>query len=183
MRPKISKIRATDNKISSRGGLAFILKYIENIKLYELIESFVLLKVVFSNKGLGLQQFIKQMLAFFIDGTDMSISGFDKKKTDKGYAAILENTQHDMASSHQIKRMFVKFIVIPNKLYNKILHELFIWRLKVTNPKIIILGIDTMVMDNDHSNKKEGCEVTYKKTKGFQPLHISWGVFFDRCDV
>jgi len=30
-----------------------------------------------------------------------------------------------------------------------------------------------MVMDNDDSQKKEGCELAYKKKKGFQPLHIS----------
>ena len=117
------------------------------------------------------------MFAYFIDGTDMSISGFDKKKADKGYTAILENRREEMASSHQIKRMFIKFIIIPNILYDKILHELFIWRLKIEAPLIIYLGIDTMVMDNDDSKKKEGCEPTYKKKKGFQPLHISWGPF------
>jgi hypothetical protein len=82
-----------------------------------------------------------------------------------------------MASSHQIKRFFIKFIFIKDGIYNKILHELFIWRLLIENPKIIILGIDTMVMDNDDSKKKEGNEPTYKKKKGFQPLHICWGSF------
>jgi hypothetical protein len=177
MKAKISKISATDEKISSRGGLSLFLRYIENIKLYELIYSIVIFKLVFGSKGLGLQQFLKQMFAYFMDGTDMSISSFDKKKKDKGYASVLENTESDMASSHQIKRMFTKFSVIPNILYDKILHELFMWRLKIESPKIIILGIDTMVMDNDNSKKKEDCEVTYKKKKGFQPLHISWGPF------
>ena len=177
MKTKINKISITDDKITARGGITFFLRYIKNIKLYELISSVVLLKVVFGNKGLKLQQFLKQMFAFFIDGTDMSIAGFDKKKTDKGYTAVLENKEDDMASSHQIKRMFAKLSFIPNKLYNRILNELFIWRLKIDAPKIIILGIDTMVLDNDGSLKKEGCEPTYKKKKGFQPLHISWGVF------
>ncbi|MCK5677148.1 MAG: transposase [Flavobacteriaceae bacterium] len=177
MKTKITKISATDEKISARGGLSLFLKYVENIKLYELISSVVLLKIIFYSKGLGLQQFLKQMFAYFIDGTDMSISSFDKKKTDKGYTAILENRKEEMASSHQIKRMFVKFIIIPNILYDKILHELFMWRLKIEAPLIIFLGIDTMVLDNDDSKKKEGCDVTYKKKKGFQPLHISWGPF------
>lgn len=177
MKTKINKISVSDEKITSRGGLSLILRYVENIKLYELISSVVLLKVVFFGKGLKLQQFIKQMIAFFIDGTDMSISSFDRKKTDKGYTAILENKESDMASSHQIKRMFRKLSIIPNKLYNIILNELFIWRLKLEMPKIIILGGDTMVLDNDDSKKKEGCEPTYKNKKGFQPLHISWGSF------
>ena len=177
MKTKITKIRPTNEKISSRGGLSLFLRYVENIKLYELISNVVLLKVVFGSKGLGLQQFLKQIFAYFIDGTDMSLSGFDKKKTDKGYASVLENKENDMASSHQIKRMFSKFIIIPNSLYNIVLNRLFIWRLKIEAPKIIILGVDTMVLDNDDSKKKEGCEVTYKKKKGFQPLHISWGPF------
>ncbi len=177
MKTKITKIRATNDKISSRGGLALFLRYIANIKLYELIASVFLLKIIFGGKGLSLQQFLKQIFAYFMDGTDMSISGFDKKKTDKGYASVLENIETDMASSHQIKRFFIKLSIIPNQLYDKVLHELFMWRLKMESPKIIFLGIDTMVLDNDDSKKKEGCEVTYKKKKGFQPLHITWGPF------
>jgi len=177
MKTKINKIKPTDEKISSRGGLSLFLRYLENIKLYELISNIVLFKLIFSGKGLKLQQFLKQMFAYFIDGTDMAISGFDMKKTDKGYAGVLENTENDMASSHQIKRMFGKLSIIPNLLFDKVLHELFIWRLKIESPKIIFLGIDTMVLDNDDSKKKEGCEVTYKKKKGFQPLHITWGPF------
>ncbi len=34
-----------------------------------------------------------------------------------------------------------------------------------------------MVMDNNSSQIKEGNEPTYKKKKGFQPLHICWGSF------
>ena len=164
MSTKINKINVSDEKLSSRGGLSLILRYVKNIKLYKLISSTVLLKVIFFNKGLQLQQFLKQMIAFFIDGTDMSISSFDQKKKDKGYAAVLENQEKEMASSHQIKRMFIKLSIIPNQLYNRILHHLFIWRLKIENPKIIILGVDTMVLDNDDSKKKEGSEPTYNGT-------------------
>lgn len=177
MNTKITKINVTDEKISSRGGLAIFLKYVENIKIYSLLCGILLLKLVIGAKGLGLQQFLKQMFAYFIDGTDMSISSFDSKKTDKGYAAILENTEADMASSHQIKRMIRKFNCIPDSLYNKILHTLFLWRLKKENPAQIVIGADTMVLDNNYSKMKEGCDDTYKNIKGFQPLHISWGPY------
>ena len=84
-----------------------------------------------------------------------------------------------MASSHQIKRFFRKLMFnnITNGVYRKILHQLFIWRLKIEKPKYIELGVDTMVMDNDDAKKREGSEPTYKKKKGFQPLHISWGSY------
>lgn len=177
MGTKITKIGITNDKISARGGLPFFLRYIEKIGLYSLVSGIILSKLTKSNKGLQLRGFLKQMFAFFIDGTDMSISGFDQRKEDEGYASLLENSIDKMASSHQIKRFFSKMSIVNNLVFNKILHELFIWRLKITNPTIIELGIDTMVMDNDYAKKREGNETTYKKKKGFQSLHICWGPF------
>jgi hypothetical protein len=31
-----------------------------------------------------------------------------------------------------------------------------------------------MVLDNDEALRREGCDPTYKKVKGFQPLHLIW---------
>ena len=177
MSTNITIIGITSDKISGRGGLPFFLRYIESVGLYKLISLTLLSLLTIHGKGLGLQQFLKQMFAFFMDGTDVSIAGFDQKKKDEGYAALLENKTDEMASSHQIKRFFTKVSIVPNLIFNKILHELFIWRLKITRPRIIELGIDTMVMDNNDAKKREGNEATYKRKKGFQPLHICWGPF------
>ena len=177
MTAKITKIGITNDKISGRGGLLFILRYIEKIEIYGLISDVILKKIKVNPKGLQLQQFLKQIFACFFDGTDMSMTGFDTKKNDQGYAAVLENKSFEMASSHQMKRFFAKLSIVPNQLYRLILHRLFIWRLRIEKPRIIILGIDTMVMDNDSSRKREGCETTYKHKKGFQPLHICWGPY------
>jgi hypothetical protein len=177
MSTKITKIGQTNDKISARGGLPLFLRYAEKIGFYRLTEGTILSLVFTNNKGLQLQQFIKQILAFFMDGTHMAISGFDLVKEDEGYAALLECRKDHMASSHQIKRYFGKLSYITNFIFNKILHELFIWRLHITRPRIIELGADTMVLNNDDAVKREGNEVTYKRKKGFQPLHISWGPF------
>jgi hypothetical protein len=177
MGTKITKIGITKDKISGRGGLPLFMTYINKIGLYSLISSKIFSLFPQNNKGLQLSQFLKQMFAFFIDGTDMSISSFDHKKEDEGYTALLENNLGDMATSHQIKRFFLKISIINNLIFNVIIHDLFIWRLKKTNPKIIFIGIDTMVLDNDDAKKREGNETTYKKKKGFQPLHICWGSF------
>jgi hypothetical protein len=177
MAAKITKIGITNDKISARGGLPLFLRYTEQIGLFKLISGIVLPVIFKNNKGLGLQQFVKQIIAFFIDGTNMSISNFDRLKKDEGYAALLECKADQLASSHQIKRYFAKLGVITNLVFNRILNELFIWRLHIVKPRIIKLGIDTMVLDNDDAKKREGNEVTYKRKKGFQPLHISWGSF------
>lgn len=177
MGTKITKIGITNDKISARGGLPLFLRYIGKIRLYTVISGTIISSIATNNKGLQLKQFLKQIFAFFIDGTNMAISSFDRLKNDEGYTALLENTPQEMASSHQIKRFFIKLSVVTNFFFNKIIHELFIWRLQIAKPSIIELGIDTMVMDNDGAKKREGNETTYKKKKGFQPLHICWGPF------
>jgi hypothetical protein len=142
MSSKITKISATNQKISGRGGITLFLRYVEQIKFYNLINHVFSNLPIFNSKGLQLSQFIKQMLAFFIDGTD-----------------ILRKLS----------------IIVPIFLFRKILRTLFIWRLKIVKPKVIVLFIDTMVMNNDDALKREGVEPTYKPVKGFQPLHVVWG--------
>lgn len=177
MGTKITKIGITKDKISARGGLSLFLRYIEGIKLYGVISKAFLPYISIGGKGLQLPQFLKQMFAFIMDGTHTAISHFDLLKNDEGYASLLENSVDEMASSHQIKRFFLKASGIKASVFNQILHELFVWRLRKTCPKIIEIGIDTMVLDNDDAAKREGCEPTYKRKKGFQPLHICWGSF------
>lgn len=177
MAAKITKISSTNDKISARGGLPLFLRYVEKTGLYALISSKIYHLILQSNKGLQLHQFLKQILAFFMDGTNMSISVFDQSKKDEVYAALLESNTAQLASSHQIKRYFSKLSIIGNFIFNTILNELFIWRLNIEKPKIIELGIDTMVLDNNSAVKREGNEPTYKRKKGFQPLHICWGRF------
>ena len=172
-RIKISKVDVTQDKISGRGGIYFVLRYIENIFFYQRFEKlFNFLKG--SAKGLSILQFIKQVLAYFIDGSDMSMTSFDRRKQDAAYAALLENRPEEMASSHQIKRFFRKFILVGNWLFRKILLQLFIWRLHIEQPDIIELFVDTMVLDNNDAQQREGVDPTYKKKRGFQPFQISW---------
>ena len=83
MSTKITKIGITNNKISGRGGLPLFLRYAEQIGLYGLITGNITSQVSGNRKGLQLQQFIKQIIAFFIDGTNMAISSFDQSKKDE----------------------------------------------------------------------------------------------------
>jgi hypothetical protein len=66
-----------------------------------------------------------------------------------------------------------------NQNYNQIQYVLR----KHAHPKMIVpkevikQAIKQVTTDNDDAKKREGNEVTYKRKKGFQPLHISWGSF------
>ncbi len=110
---KIARIEATSEKITGRGGLLFFLRYLENIGFYRLLRSrFPFLKG--SKKGFCPEQIFKQLFAFYVDGSDMSMSGFDRRQSDESYAALLESGVDEMVSSHQVKRFFRKFLGMGN---------------------------------------------------------------------
>jgi hypothetical protein len=171
---QITTVEITDDKITGRGGLLFILRYLEKVKIFNMIEK-ILGGVCKNKKGKPAEFILRQVMAKMIDGSDPSIKGFDRLREDEGYASEIEVGKEEMVSSHIVKRFFRKFVGLKYKLYRKVLQELFVWRLMVTQPSIIILDIDTMVLDNDDAKKREGVDVTYKKKRGYQPLQISWG--------
>lgn len=173
---KINKVEITDDTLSNRGGLSFLMRYIDNTGLASMIENtFGHLRK--SSKGESISEITRQFMAFCIDGTKHSIARFDELKKDQGYAAVLECKSDKLMSTAAIKRFFKKFRGNTYASFRSIINDLFIWRLKQEKPDVINLHLDTMVLDNDDAKKREGCNVTYKKVCGFQPLQINWGPY------
>ena len=169
----INKIETTNATLSNRGGLAFILRYIESIHFFRLIEE-TLHSMCLHSKGKKASFIIRQILAFLIDGTFRAISDFNSLSNDDGYAAVLEVKKGNLLSSHAVKRFFRKFTFIKCELLRKVFNALFIWRLEVMQPTFIVLDIDTMVLNNDDAKKREGVSPTYTSVKGFQNLQLTW---------
>jgi hypothetical protein len=170
---RISKVEITKDTLTSRGGIALFVKYVEAIHIIALLlEKFGSLKK--SSKGVTLKNLFLQVLCFFFDGTSRHLNHFDHLREDAGYAAVLEVPEEQMASSHAVKRFFGTFGVFAGEAFRWLLRQLFVWRLKLTKPEVVELTVDTMVMDNDEALQREGCDPTYKKVKGFQPLHLIW---------
>ena len=171
---QINEIDITNDTLTGRGGLAFILRYLDNIGIWNLFEQTIghLRK---SGKSKSIATIIRQIIISFIDGSDNSMKGFDRLRTSPEYAKVLEYDTEDLAGESMIRRFFRKFLGTKYFLLRPILHHLFIWRLHIEKPKVIRLYIDTMVLDNDQALIREGCNPTYKKVKGFQPLQVHWG--------
>jgi hypothetical protein len=166
-------VETSNDTLTSRGGLALFAKYLKAIDIVALLlVKFGGLKK--SSKGVKLTNLFVQVLGFFFDGTSHHLSYFDKLSEDAGYAAVIEVPSEQVASSHAIKRFFGAFGVFAAEAFRWVLKQLFIWRLKLNGPRVVELTLDTMVMDNDEALKREGCDPTYKKVKGFQPLHLIW---------
>jgi hypothetical protein len=170
---RINNVDTTEDTITGRGGLLLFSRYLEQIGIWEVLDAkFGLLRK--SSKGLPLWILFKQIFCFFVDGTCRHLTYFNQLKADEGYAAAIETKQSQLASSHMIKRFFRLFGWYYSRHFRWVLKRLFIWRLKATKPDEIELYVDSMVMDNNDANKRHGVQPTYKKEKGFQPLHLIW---------
>lgn len=170
---KISDVEITDDTLTGRGGLALFVRYLRGVRIFDEIEN------MFghqrrSRKGQPVCEIFKQILCFFMDGSSRHVSYFDHLKKDAGYAAGIETEIENMQSTSAIQRFMRVFTYDTTGIFRRLLKGLFLWRLKIKKPGIVILGIDTMVMDNDEAVRREGVEPTYKKKKGFQPLQMTW---------
>jgi len=53
-----------------------------------------------------------------------------------------------------------------------VLPEWLVWRLQLQKPRVVGMTLDTLVMDNDEAWRRQGCDPTYQKVNGFQPLQL-----------
>jgi hypothetical protein len=166
-------VETTSDILANRGGLSIFSRYLEQTRIFDLLEvAFGSLRK--SSKGLAVWHLFHQLLCFFADGTSRHVSYFDQIKEDPGYAASIQVASEEMASSHTVKRFFRLFPWTTGKIFRRILKELFVWRLHITRPDLIVIGVDTMVMNNDYAKKRQGVTPTYRKKKGFQPIQFTW---------
>jgi len=171
---RINAAERTTDTLSSRAGLSLFVRYLQNIVLFPHVER--LFGGMRKNlKGQPVMEIFKQLFCFMLDGTSRHLVHFDTLKEDPGYAGVIETPKEAMLSSHSVKRFFNAFSWYRIWLFRTLLQQFFLWRVKLSKPKLIELGIDTMVMDNDEANRRHGVEPTYKRVKGFQPLQMTWG--------
>lgn len=172
----LDDVETTSDRLTDRGGLSLFSRYLRNIEIYpELDRRFGSLRK--TAKGQPVETLFHQLFCFFLDGTSPHLVRFDELKQEEGYAAAIETDPEAMASSHMVKRFLYAFEEEHGEDFRELLQQLFLWRLRLEDPDVLVFGIDTMVMDNDAAEKREGVEPTYKKVKGFQPLQITWGPF------
>jgi len=172
----IDSLETTSDTLTGRGGLSLFVRYLRGVRLMPHLQRlFGSLRK--SGKGQLVTTIFKQVFCFFLDGTSRHLVSFDDLKRDEGYAAAIESTPEMMLSSHAVKRFFQAFRWPRIWLFRRLLQKLFLWRLALRKPRVITLGMDTMVMDNDEAPSRHGVAPTYKRVKGFQPLQMTWDRF------
>ena len=169
----IDRVEITTDTLTGRGGLSLFVRYLRGIGLYPQLETFFG-SIRRSRKGQPISEVFKQLFCFFMDGTSRHLVHFDALCRDGGYAGAIESKPAAMLSSHAVKRFFRSFWWPRIYLFRHLLQRLFLWRLRLHKPAVVMLGIDTMVMDNDEARVRHGVRPTYKRVKGFQPLQMTW---------
>jgi hypothetical protein len=145
--------------MTSRGGLSLFVRYIESIGVVSLLWR-VFGRIRKSSKGQYVGEIFKQLFCYFVDGTSFHLTRFDELRKDVGHAAGIQGDAACLLSSHSVKRFFRTFSWGLSMLFRPVLLKLFLWRLRMTRPDVIVLGIDTMVMDNDEAKKRQGVQPT-----------------------
>ncbi len=175
---RISSIVTTTNDcLTNRAGLALFSTYLQGIQLMPIMEN--MFRTMRKNKkGVPVVDLLLQLLCFFMDGTSHHLTWFDELKKEKSYAPLIGCKPEHLASSHAVKRFFGVFSAHKVMLFRYLLQKVFLWRLKIDQPAVIELGIDSMVLDNNDALKREGVEPTYKKVNGFHPVQMNWGRYF-----
>ena len=172
-RALIDDIEPTTDKLTGRAGLSLFTRYLRGIEIFSHLDRlFGSLRQ--SGKGQPIPEIFKQLFCFFLDGTSRHLVYFDALKQDEGYAGAIETGSKALLSSHAVKRFFGGFYMDRIGLFRRLLQQLFLWRRRLEPPPLILLGLDTMVMDNDEAEKRHGAAPTYKRVKGFQPLQVTW---------
>lgn len=172
----IDNAEVTGETLTGRGGLSLFVRYLRGIALYPHLER-LFGAIRKTSKRQPVCEIFKQIWCFFLDGTSRHLVAFDRLKEDEGYARAIESEPEAMLSSHAVKRFFKGLWWPRIYLFRHLLQRLFLWRLQLVEPLVVVLGIDTMVMDNNEAAKRHGVKPTYKKVKGFQPLQMTWGRF------
>ena len=172
-RALIDDIEPTTDKLTGRAGLSLFTRYLRGIEIFSHLDRlFGSLRK--SGKGQPILEIFKQLFCFFLDGTSRHLVYFDALKQDEGYAGAIETGSKALLSSHAVKRFSGGFYMYRIWLFRRLLQQLFLWRLRLEQPPLILLGLDTMAMDNDEAEKRHGAAPTYKRVKGFQPLQVTW---------
>ncbi len=152
------RIGITDDNLTSRAGLAPFVRYLSSIGIYPHLER-LFGGLRRNRKGWSIPEIFKQLFCFFADGTSRHLVYFDGLKQDEGYAGGIESSIQEMLSSHSVKRFFSKFYHYHYFLFRRLLQKLFIWRLRIEKPSVIILDLDTMVMDNNDADVQRQLEI------------------------
>ena len=80
---KIDHIEPTTDNLTSRAGLTPWVRYLDSINIYVLLDRYFG-SIRKSSKGITVTEAFKQLLCFFLDGTDPHLTRFDHLAADSG---------------------------------------------------------------------------------------------------
>ena len=168
-----NSIQATTDVLTARGGLATFSQYLGQVGVPDELASFFEGIRKESTNSASTRDIFGSILCWLMNGDSRHLSSFDDLIKENGMTTIFDVDK--IPSSHAVKRFLKCFHQFQEKKFRDLLASLFIRRLKEESPKLVILGVDSMVLDNDDANFRHGVAPTYKGKNGYHPLQMTWG--------
>ena len=166
-------IQATDDLLTARAGIAPFAQFLTNLELPKILaHTFDGIRKESSNSA-STEDIFASILCWLMSGESRHLTSFDDLVAQNGATALFNVEK--IPSSHALKRFFKSFHHGHEKKFRDHLASLFIRSLEAEKPKRVILGVDSMVMDNDDAECRHGVTPTYKNKKGYHPLQMTWG--------
>jgi len=139
----------------SRAGLTPFVRYLDSINLFSTFEK--LFRSIKKNKKCQpLASIFKQIICFLADGTSSLLF---ITSISEGFCRSCSSGVSTLSTNKHIGN-----IACSERQYKK--------------PPVIILGVDTMLMDNNDAEQRHGVQPTHKKVKGFRPLQLNLKGYF-----
>ncbi|MBI5250129.1 MAG: hypothetical protein HY912_11605, partial [Desulfomonile tiedjei] len=149
---KIDAVAVTGDTLTSRGGLSVFVRYMESIGVLCVLKQFFG-RIRKSSNGQDIGEIFKQLFCYFVDGTSFHLTRFDTLKKNGGCGAGIECDPDSLLPSHSVKLFFRPCSWGLSAFLRRVLMKPFIWRLRIARPAVIVLGIDTMVGENETVSK------------------------------
>jgi len=138
----IDHVETTTDTLTGRAGLVLPGRYLRSLGLFSILER-LFGSPGESEKELPIPVLFHQLFCFFLDETDFSPARFDDLKEAEGYTGAIETGPELMAPSHQTGRFFYGFSLGRIWLFRRLIQQLFLWRLRIRDPEVVILGMDS----------------------------------------
>jgi hypothetical protein len=167
-----NSIQATSDVLTARAGLASFALYLRQVGVPDELASLFEGIRKESTNSTSTRDIFGSLLCWLMNGDSRHLSSFDDLVEETGMTTMFDVDK--IPSSHTVKRFLKCFHQFQEKKFRDLLASLFIRRLKEINPKLVMLGVDSMVLDNDDANCRHGVSHTYKGKSGYHPLQMTW---------
>lgn len=168
----LDSIQATSDLLTARAGIAPFAQFLTQLRIPQKLAGVFEGIRKESDNSASTKDIFASILCWLMLGDSRHLKSFDDLEKEGDIKALFNVEK--IPSSHALKRFLKRFHRSYEKKMRDFLASLFVRCLKKDTPECIVLGLDSMVMNNDDAKCRHGVSPTYKKKNGYHPLQMTY---------